>query len=262
MSFTLINEGNAIPIAKEEGGRKVIYLELEPDDPDSVVTELITKKPIMPLPKETREVTYIAGSQGSGKSYVVASYIRYWLKLYKHKPVYVISRLDRDETFETCFGDLEKKIQRLKPSIDWLADKFKLEEFADSLVVFDDIESSSWSDHEDPKESSKENKMIQQYLYDLATDISQNGRHHKIQLVITNHNLYDGTKTSRILCDCNNYVIFPGTSGDHHLTYFLQNYVGLSKPQQQKIKTLQSRWVLISKNYPKYVMYAHGVFML
>ncbi len=300
MSITLSRDNidDSVPIAKELNSKRIIYLtpENEQSEPSSRrqfdgrnykcnqcgrilkslhgykyhVTKiciikpkytLVTKKEIDPLPTEKRQVIYIAGSQDSGKTYRVMRYIYYWLKMFPTRKIIMISRLEKDETLSnSTTGDLEKSIIRLKPNIKWIEEKFKLEDFQDCLVIFDDIVSSNWSDAADPRQSMKENKMIQDYIRELAIDMCQNGRHQNIHLIITSHDLYDKEKTSKVLKDATHMIIFPGTTGIHHLQYFLKEYCGLIRNQLNQVLSLKSRWIMISKNDPKYIMYSHGVF--
>jgi hypothetical protein len=289
---------NSIPIGKEVGAKRIIYLNKEEKEAEPItrrtydgkkfeckqcgrlintingykyhitkvcvikdVYDIETKREIDPIPTEKRQVIYIAGAQDSGKSYRVMKYIYYWRQLFSERKIIMVSRLATDETFtKSEFGNLEEGIIRLKPNIQWIKEKFQLEDFQNCLVVFDDIVSSNWSDNPDPKASMKENKMIQDYVRDLALDIVQNGRHENIHIIVTNHDLYDSHNTSKLLKDATDFVIFPGTTGAHHLDYFLRNYCGLLKKQIMRVMTIKSRWILIHKNDPKYIMHSHGVY--
>lgn len=300
MSFTFVQkDGESVPIAKEAGTKRIIFINPDDVEPEpstrhetdghqyqcpichkilntksgykyhtskhckiSANYEIQTTNEINPIPTIKRQILYVAGSQNSGKSYRVACYINYWLKMFPDKKVIVISRLDHDETFdlpEFASGQIEQHIVRMKPNVSWIENKFQLSDFHDSLVVFDDIMSSNWSNNPDPKEASKENKLIQSYIHDLIIDMSQNGRHENIHMVITSHDLYDHQRTSKLISDATDYIIFPGTTGEYHLNYFLREYVGMTKSKIDLVKSLKSRWILIHKDKPKYIMYSHGV---
>jgi hypothetical protein len=223
--------------------------------------EIKIKNEITPLPTLKRQIIYIPASQDSGKTYRVGMFIKYWLKMFPDRRVIFISKLEKDDTITEVLGKKnEKKIERLIPDISFLENKFKLDEFQDSLMVFDDIISSNWSDNEDIKESEKENKMIQQYLISWANDVSQNGRHFNIHIILTSHAIYDGQKTSKILNDLTDICIFPRTTGPHHLNYLLTQYLGLDKKQITFITALNSRWIWIHKNDPRYLIYDHGIY--
>jgi hypothetical protein len=303
MSFSFRPDADdAIPIAKEREGRRIIYLNtIDPDAPNvkmvdsqtkfyecvkcghrvrtlksykhhiltqcpiNVLFELESTKEINPLPTLTRQVIYCAGSQNAGKSYRMASYINYWIKMFPDRPVIVISRLTHDETFDLPeFNRLGERIQILNPEADWLTNKFRLEEFRNCLLCFDDIMSSNWvTDPElDFKKQIALNKNIQQYLLDLALDVVQNGRHENIGVFITSHDLYaahGANGISRVLKDCTDFIIFVRNTSEHHLNYFLKEYVGLTKGVISRVKALNSRWTWIHKDSPRYLMWDHGI---
>jgi len=294
-------DDESIPIAKEAHSKKIIYLNMEEPQAESnrvhyssaKLSEcvscgkrfksvqgykyhinhvcnlnqryhLISDNPIEPLPTTKRQVIYACGSQESGKSYRLASYIYHWIHMFPDRPVVLISRHDYDPTFDMNtrdgFGNLERHIQRMKPSMDWIERKFKLEEFQDCLLAFDDITCSNWSDNPDYKEQAKENKLIQDYLIELAVDCVQNARHTNTGVFITNHNLYDKNRgLSKVLSDITDTIVFPPTASDHHLTYYLKDYMGLNKENIDEIKASQSRWVWIHRNAPRYYITDHEV---
>jgi hypothetical protein len=224
--------------------------------------EIETKNQIAILPTEERQIIYMGASSGAGKSYQCASYINYWLQIFPDRPVIMVSRHDHDETFDLpeFTMDIENNLHRIKPDMTWLTDKFQLQDFRDSLVVFDDIMASEgWSDNPEPKKAIQENKMIKAYISDLILDMCQNGRHENIHMLITSHVLYDKQNTSKILNDSTDYLLFPAMTGAHFLRYFCTEYVGLLKAQISTIEQLKSRWVLIHKNAPKYFMWDHGI---
>lgn len=217
------------------------------------------KEHLEPLPTVKRQVIYCAGAQDSGKSYRLASYIFHWLKLFPDRPVIVISRHDYDETFNMDssdgWGNLEKRIQRMKPSIDWVENKFRLDEFTDCLVAFDDITCSNWSSDPDPKQQSKDNKAIQEYLYDLADDLASNARHHNVTLFVTNHSLYDRNRgLTKLLKDVTDTIVFPLTATPYHMIHYLKQYIGLEKDSINDVLASHCRWVWIHKTYPRYFM--------
>jgi len=344
--------------------------------------QLKTANEIRPLPSlNQRQVIYIAGPQGAGKSYIVGSYIYYWLKLYPDRKVIFISKHAKDETFQLPeFGDLERHLIRMRPNISWVEDKFKLGDFGEgNLVVFDDVTSSDWIDKKSPEQEAEEktqisqikesleplrqqvntcstnvthaiqkvksfnktkpklpeippqteeqtkeqykeikqnlkeqyqnekerftnqlaqlkqevtcvkqtyqqakerlhqtthqyqemmeqlrkdktnNQLIQDYVFDLIDDICDNGRHQQVNCLITSHALYNHSSTTQILNNMTDCVLFPQSSGDHHIRYLCKQYLGMSKPKIDSLNRLNSRWVLIHKNAPRYFMFDHGV---
>jgi hypothetical protein len=264
--FSLTCEDDGIPIAKILGTKQFININpLAQSETKMNEISFETKNEIAPLPTQQRQIIWTAGSQGSGKTYRTASYINFWLQIFPNKKVYVISCHENDETFDSkeFKSNIEDNIIRLKPNIEWLKDKFDLEIFSNSLVVFDDIVSSKWIDYcENIKEANKLNNMVQNYIYDLLLDMVQNGRHNNIHMLITSHTLYSKKKIiSDILQDCTDYIIFPQTTGSRIIKYFLREYIGFKKIDFKNFDKISntSRWILIHKNHPKYIMYPNGI---
>lgn len=212
------------------------------------------------IPTILRQVIYCAGASGSGKSYCCAMYMNYFHKLFPEKKIIVISVHEDDPTFKLPeFGGINKVITVIKPNLEWLSDKFELEDFSNALVVFDDIMASKWSDNPIPKKAHKEDILISDYIHSLIIDILQNGRHQNIHMFLTSHKLYDGQASSEFIGDCTHIIVFPRTTGPYHMNYFLKHYVGLLGEKIRYLMGLNSRWILISKNSPKYIMWEHGV---
>jgi hypothetical protein len=125
----------------------------------------------------------------------------------------------------------------------------KLEEFHDSLVIFDDIESS---------EFPKATKMA----YNLLDDMCKNGRHHRISVIFCNQECRMGTKTKPILSTVTTLIIFPKNCSLYQTEKLLKDHVGMSKMQIKDALKLNTRWEVISKACPQYIMHEHGCYLL
>lgn len=117
---------------------------------DSGAFELIPS----PDPKK-REVFYIAGASGSGKSYIAKGLGEYYQKLFPERSVYLISKLDEDS------GTLDKmKPKPKRINIQSLIDDYPdLDEFKNCMVIFDDYDTFTG-----PAE-----KVVHKLIDDLAT---------------------------------------------------------------------------------------------
>jgi predicted AAA+ superfamily ATPase len=62
---------------------------------------------LIPNKNNQRDVLYIAGASGSGKSYYCKEYLKEYISLFPNNPIYLFSYLDLDETIDEV-----KKIKR------------------------------------------------------------------------------------------------------------------------------------------------------
>ena len=198
----------------------------------------------LPLPLEEHEVILCTGVPKCGKTFWVNEYVKMFKHIFK-LPVYRISRVERDETLRKD----EENYLNIPIDGEWEKAPLKLADFADSLVIFDDIESS---------EFPKATKMA----YNLLDDMCKNGRHHRIAVIFCNQESRMGVKTKAILSTVTTLVIFPKNNSLYQTERLLKDHVGMSKAQIKTVLTLDTRWAVISKACPQYVMHEHGVYLL
>jgi len=192
-----------------------------------------------------REVWYIAGASGSGKSYIAKGLAEMYSKQFPDRKVYLVSKLDEDDTLDNIKG---KKLCRLKPSKlveNPLKDLSILE---NSMVIFDDYDTFL----------GKEMKVIQQ----LIDDIAIMGRHQNITMLCLTHYLTNYSKTRLLLTEATHIVVYPLSTGAHALNYLLKTYLGLEKEEISAIRRGGSRWVMLYKNYPNYAITETEAFLL
>ena len=189
---------------------------------------------IQQLPdKETeRSILYITGPSGSGKSYYTRNYILEYKKLFSKNNVYIFSSLDSDETLDKI-----PKIKRIKFTDKFLLYDFKITDFKDSLVIFDDVDSET-------------NKFKKKKIFDILSMILNTGRHERCSCIFTSHLSCAGNETKLILSEAHSITIFPKNAGNRSLKYLLDSYFGLDKHQINYIKKLNSRFVTLIKTYP------------
>jgi len=189
---------------------------------------------IQQLPdKETeRSILYITGPSGSGKSYYTRNYILEYKKLFSKNNIYVFSSLDSDETLDKI-----QKIKRIKFTEKFLLYDFKITDFKDSLVIFDDVDAET-------------NKLKKAKIYGILNIILNTGRHEKVSAIFTSHLSCAGNETKLILSEAHSITIFPKNMGNRSLKYLLDSYFGLDKHQINYIKKINSRWVSLIKTYP------------
>jgi predicted AAA+ superfamily ATPase len=195
----------------------------------------------IPDKKKEREILYIVGASGSGKSTYATAYIKEVQKIHKDYPLYVFSTLTDD------FNDLDPK--RIRITRDLIDNPITIEELRNSICVFDDIDVLP-------------DKKVRESLLGTLNQILEVGRHYNVFLIMTNHLATNGKDTKRILNECHSITIFPHSGSGRNTAYLLENYAGLDKKDILKIRKLKSRWATIFKHYPQCVMSEKNAYML
>ncbi|MBY0541430.1 MAG: ATP-binding protein [Campylobacterales bacterium] len=231
------------PIAFIQGGKydkEVIYVHDDPDDSlfyEIDLTEDDINAKIKPIHAVNGRISgYFAGSAGSGKSTMMAEYIKSYKKLYPHRTVYIISRTDFKH--DPAFKDLKMTQLNITKPID-----FVKEGYQQCMFVFDDV--STFSD-----------KEMQQNIFHLIKDLLEVARKNEISVLISNHLINPNEKSLGrvIMNELDLMCIFPRGASRHHIKYALHHYFGVSNQIINRILNSSSRYVIISKNYPNYVL--------
>lgn len=193
----------------------------------------------------TREIIYVAGPSGSGKSTYIANYAKNYKLMFPKNDIFLFSRKNEDDVLD------EIGLNRIIIDESLIEYPIVTEDLSNSLVIFDDIDTIS-----DPK--------IKQAVYKIKDDICEIGRSMNIYCAVVSH-LINGNdrKTTRvILNELHTFTFFPSSGSAYQIKYALKNYFGLDNKQIDKLLKIPSRWITLSKIYPQYCMYEHGVFML
>ena len=201
---------------------------------------------ITPNINKERDVLFVVGASGSGKSFFVSQYAKNFKKMHPKSSIYVFSTLDDDKDGIDKIG----KIHRIKLDDEFVnGDMIDTVEFSNSLVIFDDVDNIS----------SKKTKAV---VWAYMNNFLQTGRHYKISLCITFHVGCSGASTKMVLNESSSITFFPQVIGSRNLKYLCESYLGLSKSQIDKIKRLDSRAVTIFRSYPKVYMAEHEIGIL
>ena len=192
---------------------------------------------VIPSPDPTkRDIFYIAGASGSGKSYMAKGIAEMYQKFHPGRPVYLISKLTEDETLDS----MATRPRRIK--IQSLIDDYPvIEEFKDSLIIFDDYDTFT----------GDADKVIHKLIDDLAIM----GRHTNTSMLCLSHYLTNYKKTRLLLTEATHFVLYPMATSFHALGYLLKTHIGMSKDDCRDLKKM-GRWVCIHKNYPQWLISA------
>lgn len=194
------------------------------------------------LPPEKDQVIrfFISGVQGVGKSYLANELIKDRLDYFPNKRVIIFSPFESDPSLDR---DIEGKVERVDP---W---NYETEEFRDCIVVFDDIDSF-------PKEP------VVAAMYKLCKTLLQAGRKQGTDVIFINHTLKNGQRTKYVIAESNFVAVFPNAGNDPQITSFLKDYCGLTKQAIAGILNYrQSRWAILHKAYPVYVLTQKKVYI-
>ncbi|CAN0425846.1 unnamed protein product, partial [Ectocarpus fasciculatus] len=191
-----------------------------------------------------RQILYVSGASGSGKSYYTAAYLREFHKLFPKHKIYVISSVSKDKALDSIPG-----LKRIRLDETFINTAFTIEDFRDSMVVYDDTEMIS-------------NKTIQQKITAIKDLILTTGRHTGTFMIITSHLTCNREKTKLVLVESHSVTLFLVSMGHNSLKYFLESAFGFSKAQIDRIKGLSSRWVTLFRTAPVTVMHENGMFTM
>jgi hypothetical protein len=238
------NSGN--PIAKVIFGKspsknRTLCVNSDNSSVRQVVNELncLPAEHIQQIPDKTKErnILYITGASGSGKSYYTMLYVNEYKKMYPKNELYLLSSVEPDGSAI----DKIKGLQRFKLDDTFIKEPFKIEDFKNCLLIFDDCDCIN-------------NKLLKLKITSLLDMVLDTGRHTKTSVVYTSHLANAGLQTKHILSECHSITIFPKSLGGRAMKYLLDNYLGLDKQQIKKLKKIESRWVTIVKTYPMCIL--------
>lgn len=196
---------------------------------------------VPPIDSHKRQCLYLCAASGAGKSYLCKTYSENYHKLFPNRPVYLISKLQTDETLD----ELEF-ITRLNID-DFILNKFDVNnaKWSNSLFIFDDYDCFE--------------KTQMNACQDLIDQILTMGRRHGdnqggISCIIISHHITNFRKTAIVLNECDYIITYPQGVNQKSLVYLLETYIGLTKKEAKKIKQLPSRWVCFHMRRPMFVL--------
>lgn len=201
---------------------------------------------IQPLPNfnETQRI-FISGPTGSGKSYYIRLWLKQYIKVYPKRKIYLFSDMLEDKALDDF-----KNLKRFKIDDDLLKKKpIRPEVFKNSIVIFDDIDSI-------------QNSKLYNRIVSLQNAILKTGRKLGTTCIVTSHLMNNGVKTKEIYNECS-IIVFPTRGSNFYaLNYALKRYLGMDTKQVKHISRLPTRMCTVYKNYPQYVMYEKGIYLL
>jgi hypothetical protein len=190
----------------------------------------------IPDPNTERNVLYVTGQSGSGKSVFTKKYADEYKLLYPKREVFLFSCLKDDSSIDKIKG-----LKRINLSPELLNADIGAEDFKDSLVIFDDIDTLM-------------DKKMKAKITGILNSLLETSRHYRTSIIYTSHLACKGSESKTILNEAHSVIVFPRGCGNMKLKYLLENYFGLDKHQIAKIKNTESRWVCVNKTFPMSVV--------
>jgi len=201
---------------------------------------------VVPIPNQDEDQAdhvYVAGQTGAGKSSWIGNYIKELKSDNPKKDLFIFSTFDEDKALD------DLKPTRIIIDQDVVDEPIQKEELKDSVCIFDDIDTIR------PKNLAKA-------CQDLRNDLLQNGRKMHIRVMSTSHQLMNYKLTRDLLNSCQKIVYFPQATSPHHVKRFLTEYVGLDKKGLKMVTDINSRWIMVSINFPSYILWDKGCLII
>jgi predicted AAA+ superfamily ATPase len=203
---------------------------------------------MVPLPRvedNQRQMVYVTGPSGSGKSVWTSQYIKMYHALFPKNNIIIISKKNEDPAY-----DQYSYVTRLDIDDSLLeGPPLKSEDFANSLIIFDDIENITPA-------------LLKSEVYRIKDDIIETGRSSNIYVVICAHLAMNGRETRKDLNETDTFVIFPQNSSHYHLKSLLVKYAGLDTPDIAHILKAPTRWVMIYRHGPRHIITENEAFLV
>lgn len=228
---------------------KIISISDKTADLDNPMNKIVLTKTFetiqqIPNKQQERQILYITGASGSGKSYYTQLYCSEYKKLYPKNDIYLFSSINEDSSIDKIKG-----LQRFILDDAFLKEEITAEDFRNSMVIFDDTDVIS-------------NKALKFKINSILNILLETGRHFNASVIYTSHIATAGIDTKRILNEAHSITIFPSSLGGRSLKYLLDNYLGFDKEQIKKVKKLDSRWTTICKTFPMVILSEKEAYLL
>lgn len=205
---------------------------------------ILTDGKLIPIPRfDKRDSFFIAGPEGSGKSFLCSMIIKQYKKMFKKNPFFLFSKVMEDDALDAL------EPNRIELNDELLHDPIEVHEMEDSIILFDDIDTIH-------------DKKLLEELRRIRDSVLEIGRHKNCYILSTAHNMTNSKATKMSLLESANVGFFPKMGDSYHINRYLKEYGGLSKDQIKKIYSLPSRWVIHHKRAPNYIMYEKGIYLL
>lgn len=213
-----------------------------------------------------RNISYICGKSGSGKSYYMAKYIRKYHHMNPRNLIYYVSanRIGNDKSYLPLFEkkSFQKVFRQIRLSS--INNIIPFEEYRNCIFIFDDIldvEVSLSPDEianlylEEKKSNNAQDvklllsdqvkiaritkiksELIKHNIVNSIFALLNLGRKNGISVLVSDHKLHSGGNSCKIISESHNIVLFPhGNVSSSKLEEFLVKKLSFDKDQAAKV---------------------------
>lgn len=167
------NQGQSIALIVEDNKKKpntILSVEPKKENVETYLKEMKVKdgQHFQQIPNISveRNILYVTGASGSGKSYYTKSFVEQYKKIYPKREIYLFSSLADDSSIDKI-----KKLHRIKLTPEFLNDDITAKDFKDSLVIFDDTDCIT-------------DKKVKLKINGILNSLSETGRHFNASIFI------------------------------------------------------------------------------
>jgi len=201
-----------------------------------------TFSPVPYVKEDERECVLVVGKSGSGKSTFARKYILQYLKMFPDSVAYLFSKVNQDKAFDDIEG-----VQRVDMNTWNIENHGNLEDYADSLIIFDDIDQMY-------------NEYHKEQIKKFRNSILEEGRKLSIYCIVTTHQF--PTKKEKILnIECRSIVIFPKYN-KAEINEYLRTQLLAKKKKRDKILDTDSRWIMYVNEAPEYCVTEREIYLV
>lgn len=195
--------------------------------------------------EDKREIIYITGKSGSGKSYLCNQMAEQYHKLYPKRPIFYITKVKYEKGDPSLNMDLYIMVDLNKFLNLIRANQAPKEDFTDSLIIFDDLASVKGDD-----------EKTLWYFIDLCLEVY---RKNNTSFIMCNHQSSEYKKTRLLLMEMTKFVCFNNlkTRSDRVLLH----YIEMTKQEVSDMMKHNSRWFCIDTN-KSIVLTEHSAYKL
>jgi GTP-binding protein EngB required for normal cell division len=214
---------------------------------------------------------YMSGQSGVGKSHLIAQLMKEYVRRYEDRRIIMFSQVPQDKDIDdvveehelierelffrvdlNLFSQIDPKTRKVNKSIPIPT----MEQFKRSLCIFDDIDKIP-------------NKIILKNIDDLKNEMLATGRDHTYQgddidIIVSNHQILGGVRTSEILQQANFVVLFPQGLSSHGIKTTCMKYLGMEPEQIKKILSLDAphQYAIVHRDSPSFVLEQRKIWLI